>query len=114
MERLMKAQALNSNQSSGHMSGRRILEINPSHVMIMSLKQKIVENKKEKDIVNVVELLFNTVMLDSGFSLEEPSKYAQMIYRLIGLGLRGEEEDVPVPEVQSTDEKTTTSMEDLD
>ena len=67
----------------------------------------------EKEIKNTVDLLYDTVMLDSGFDLEEPSKYAQCIYRLIacGLSIKDEEEQ---KEVQIPETTNVTSMEDVD
>lgn len=93
MERIMKAQALRStNDMMGSMGSRKILEINPDHPIMKEIKKRCEEDKNVKDIV---EMLYNTVLLDSGFSLDEPSKYAQQIYKLINLGLTGNiEEDL--------------------
>jgi molecular chaperone HtpG len=92
MERIMKAQALRANDMMGYMSGRRILEINPSHDILKGLRE-MVEKGKEKQAASIITMLYETVMLDSGFSLEEPSKYAQKIYRMISLGMSGEDLD---------------------
>lgn len=92
MERIMKAQALRANDMMGYMAGRRILEINPSHEIIKGLRD-MVEKGKDKQAANIINMLYDTVMLDSGFSLEEPSKYAQKVYRMISLGMSGEDLD---------------------
>ena len=91
MEKIMKAQALSMANNMPHgMSTRRVLEVNPSHPILKEIKVCI-DNKKE--IKNIVEMLFDTVILDSGFSLEEPSKYAQTIYKMIMHGLSADHED---------------------
>jgi len=98
MERLMRAQALNSNQ--GMMMCKRILELNPDHDIVTGLKQNLVSDDKEKEgaATKIIELLHDTVLIDSGFSIEEPGKYAQKIYRLIKLGMSGESDDEPSAE----------------
>ena len=102
MERLMKAQALNNNASSmGFMHSRKTLEINPDHPILIGIRDKVTSNDKALD--KIVNLLYETVLIDSGFTVVEPSKYAQKIYRLINLGIRGDSED----EVQTSAEEDT-------
>jgi molecular chaperone HtpG len=116
MERIMKAQALrNTNDMMGTMGSRKIMEINPDHVIMQEIKKRCDEDKNVKDII---EMLYNTVLLDSGFSLDEPSKYAQQIYKLINLGLTGNtDEDIPeVHEIEAagaTAEKENESIETI-
>jgi molecular chaperone HtpG len=90
MERIMKAQALRSeNGMYGYMGARKVLEINPDHKIMKEIKANI---DADKDVKMFVELLFETVMIDSGFSIEEPSRYAGKIYKLIQTGLTGDED----------------------
>lgn len=93
MERLMKAQALRTNT---FMDGaRRILEINPGHVIPKEIKTLCVDSTHDntKKLQRVVDLLYETVIIDSGYSIDEPNKYAQKIYNLIALGLSGGEDN---------------------
>ena len=115
MEKIMKAQALqNPAAASMHnpFLARKILEVNPDHVIMKEIK-KCVEEKK--DIKNTLEMLYWTTLLDSGFSLEEPSKYAKRVYNLIAQGYSVDEEvsNDTVVEQQGISEPGT-NMEDVD
>jgi molecular chaperone HtpG len=94
MERIMKAQAL-SNSDGGMMGGgsRKILEINAEHPILLDLKARVEKSTSEKTIKHIVDMLYSTALLDSGFALEEPNKYAQQIYKIMTLGLAGDEEE---------------------
>ena len=92
MERIMKAQALHSN--NGMMSGsRKIFEINIEHPIILDIKERIEKSTNQKAMKSIVDMLYSTALLDSGFSLEEPSKYAQQIYKIMTAGLDEEVTD---------------------
>ena len=94
MERIMKAQALNS--SDGGMMGggsRKILEINAEHPILQDLKERVEKSTSEKAIKHIVDMLYSTALLDSGFALEEPCKYAQQIYKIMTLGLSGDDDE---------------------
>jgi molecular chaperone HtpG len=93
MERIMKAQALRNNSMMDYMGSRKILEINPEHKIIQQIKEKLGNPEGEKESVGIIEMLFDTVLLDSGYSIEEPNKYAQKIYRLISIGMAGYEDE---------------------
>jgi len=93
MERIMKAQALRNNQMGGYMASKKTLEINPTHPIVEKLREKIIENKNDKTIKDLIWLLFDTALLSSGFSLEEPSGFTNRIYRMIKLGLSVKEKE---------------------
>uniref|UniRef100_A0A4W3JAU1 Heat shock protein 90, alpha (cytosolic), class A member 1, tandem duplicate 1 n=1 Tax=Callorhinchus milii TaxID=7868 RepID=A0A4W3JAU1_CALMI len=93
MERIMKAQALRDNSTMGYMAAKKHLEINPDHPIIATLKQKAEDDKNDKSVKDLVILLFETALLSSGFSLEDPQTHANRIYRMIKLGLGIDEED---------------------
>jgi molecular chaperone HtpG len=116
MERIMKAQALRDSSTMGYMAAKKHLEINPDHKIIQCLNNRVLADKNDKTVKDLVILLFETALLSSGFSLEEPQTHAQRIYRMIKLGLAIDDEDgadeladAPGP---STDAATGSSAED--
>jgi len=94
MERIMKAQALRDTSTMGYMAAKKHLEINPDHSIIERLRQKAEADKNDKSVKDLVLLLFETALLSSGFSLEDPGLHAQRIHRMIKLGLGIDEDDM--------------------
>jgi len=87
MERIMKSQALRDNSTMGYMTAKKHLEINPMHLIIETLRVKAEADKNDKAVKDLVILLFETALLSSGFTLEDPQTHANRIYRMIKLGL---------------------------
>uniref|UniRef100_A0A1I8HTL1 HATPase_c domain-containing protein n=1 Tax=Macrostomum lignano TaxID=282301 RepID=A0A1I8HTL1_9PLAT len=95
MERIMKAQALRDSSTMGYMAAKKHLEINPDHSICGMLRQRTEADKNDKSVKDLVQLLYETALLSSGFALEDPQVHATRIHRMIKLGLGIEEDDVP-------------------
>jgi len=93
MERIMKAQALRDTSTMGYMAAKKHLEINPDHPIMNTLYEKVEVDKNDKAVKDLCLLLFETSLLASGFSLEDPTSHANRIHRMIKLGLGIDDDD---------------------
>jgi len=128
MERIMRAQALKDSSTLGYMSAKKHLEINPDHKIIQTLAERVEADKNDKSIKDLVFLLYETSLLSSGFSLENPMIHANRIYRIVKIGLsiddageeeegaeeKGEKEDEDMPELEEDAEDDANRMEEVD
>merc|ERR1719277_1546032 len=83
MQRIMKAQAFGSGQGPMAMAGTKIMEINPRHPIVATIKEKVDANEEDEEAKNLAWLLFDTASLASGYEMDEPKQFAARLYKLM-------------------------------
>ena len=115
MERIMKAQAMATQNPMQFMMNKKTFEINPDNKIIQAIYGKF--TKDSDGIKDMVWLLYDTSILDSGFSLEKPSEFTGRIHRIMSLGLGAdddEEDDVEIDFPEDEDLQVNDGEEDGD
>merc|ERR1712107_608077 len=110
-ERVMKAQAFQNKEQISMMSGRKTLEINPNHPVVIDLLSKIKADKEDKAAKDTAQVLFQTALIESGYEIADPSALVNRVYRLMSKEL-GVDPDAPLKEVEVPEEEEEAEEDD--
>lgn len=83
MERIMKASAFSDPSRAAMMRGQRTLEINPTHPLIVALKDKVSADKDDASAKSAAAMLYETALLESGFDPDDPKAFTRSMYELM-------------------------------
>merc|ERR1712227_219977 len=98
-EKVMKAQSFQNKDQISMMSGRKTLEVNANHPVIVDLLSKVKTDKEDKAAVDTAQVLFQTALIESGYEIADPSALVNRVYRLMSKEL-GVDPDAPLKEVE--------------
>merc|ERR1719329_1850462 len=110
-ERIMKAQAFQNKEQIGMMSGRKTLEINPNHPVVVDLLEKVKSDKENPAAMDTAQVLFQTALIESGYDIADPSALVNRVYRLMSKEL-GVDPDAPLKEIEVPEEEEEAEEED--
>ena len=117
MERIMKAQALRDTSMSQYMASKKTMEINPQNAIIKELAAKVANDKNDPTVRDLTMLLYESALLTSGFTLEQPQDFANRLFKLISLGLSIDDVDAPAEaseETKADEPAGESAMESID
>jgi len=110
-EKIMKAQAFQNKDQISMMSGRKTLEINPNHPVIVDLLQKVKDDKENAAALDTAQVLFQTALIESGYEIADASALVTRVYRLMSKEL-GVDPDAPMKEVEVPEEEEEEEAEE--
>merc|ERR1711985_121243 len=112
-EKVMKAQSFQNKDQISMMSGRKTLEINANHPVVVDLLSKVKADKEDKIAIDSAQVLFQTALIELGYEIADPSALVNRVYRLISKEL-GVDPDAPIKEVEVPEEEEEAEEEDKD
>jgi len=110
-EKIMKAQAFQNKDQISMMSGRKTLEVNPNHPVIVDLLQKVKDDKENSAALDTAQVLFQTALIESGYEIADASALVSRVYRLMSKEL-GVDPDAPMKEVEVPEEEEEEEAEE--
>merc|ERR1711870_209370 len=103
-EKFMKAQGFQNKDHLSMMSGRKTLEVNANHPVIVDLLSKVKADKEDAAAMDTAQVLFQTAIIESGYEIADPSALFNRVYRLMSKEL-GVDPDAPLKEVEVPEEE---------
>merc|ERR1712007_176676 len=68
-EKVMKAQAFQNKDQMQMMAGRKTLEVNANHPVVINLLDKVKADKDDATAVDTAQVLFQTALVESGYEI---------------------------------------------
>jgi molecular chaperone HtpG len=117
MERILKAQALAQKGASSFQAQKKILEINPNNRLVKTIHDAVLNNNlSERVVKDTIRLMYDTAMIASGYTQEDPVLFTKRVFNMMHAGLvgSGAEEEEETVEVETDSENNNNNMESLD
>ena len=112
-EKVMKSQAFQNKEQLSMMAGRKTLEINANHPVIIDLLAKVKASESDEAASKTAEVLFQTALIESGFEIADPSSLVSHVYKLMSKEL-GVNPDAPLKEIEVPEDEEEPEEEDKD
>merc|ERR1712118_466566 len=112
-EKIMKAQSFQNKDQISMMSGRKTLEVNANHPVVVDLLSKVKSDKEDKAALDTAQVLFQTALIESGYDIADPTALVNRVYRLMSAEL-GVDPDAPLKEVEVPEEEEEAEEEEVE
>ncbi|KAJ1265534.1 hypothetical protein BS78_08G082900 [Paspalum vaginatum] len=106
MERLMRAQSMGDTSSLDFMRSRKVFEINPEHEIIKGLNVACRNNPDDPEALKALDVLFETAMISSGFTPDNPAELSGKIYEMMSSAIAGKWSSGPELQAQPANPPT--------
>jgi molecular chaperone HtpG len=87
-QRVMNAQALRDQSMSSYMNPKKTLEVNAKHPVVKTLVKALTADENDKTAKDMLQMLWDTAQLSSGFTLSNPSGFSAKINRMVAVALQ--------------------------
>lgn len=87
MERIMRSQTFASPEQLRAISAQKTLELNPRHPIVVELNKLVQESPDAESTKDMAFLLYDTALLTSGFTQDDPESFADRMYRTLATNL---------------------------
>merc|ERR1712178_158345 len=110
MERIMKSQAFADQKQASYMMSKKTMEVNPRHPIVTELNKLLKDNADSEDAKDLGNLLYDTALINSGFTMEKTDEFAARMYRVLQKNLKldnldlADEVEVPDDEEKKKDD----------
>merc|ERR1719326_1180492 len=88
MERIMKSQAFAEQKQASYMMSKKTMEVNPRHPIVIELNKLLKDNADSEDAADLGNLLYDTALINSGFTMEKTDEFAARMYRVLQKNLK--------------------------
>jgi len=112
MERIMKSQAFADPARAKYLMSKKTMEINPRHPIIIELNNRVAElsdGELDQETKDMVEVLFDSALLTSGFTMEDPADFSARMLRVMQGSMNIESlelaPEIEVPDVEEEDDE---------
>merc|ERR1712054_184778 len=104
MERIMKPQAFADQKQAAYMMSKKTMEVNPRHPIVTELNKLLKDNADSEDAKDLGNLLYDTALINSGFTMEKTDEFAARMYRVLQKNLKLDNLDL-ADEVEEPDDE---------
>merc|ERR1719163_2340915 len=93
------------------MAGRKTLEINYKHPVIVDMLEKVKADKNDNKAKESAVVLFQAALLESGYEISDPSALVKRVFGFMSKEL-GVDENAPLKEIELPEEEEPEEKEE--